>query len=111
MTTHEIDPPRLAERLLKQIVPEGVAGRSILGDAREEFSEQLNSGSRLSASFWYWRHVMSIVYRFLRSASPNTNPSPAQDGGWRVRLGTFLDDARIAARQLLKQLDETAERP
>jgi putative ABC transport system permease protein len=103
MTKNEIRPPRLAERLLTHVVPEGVAGSSILGDAREEFFEHVKSGSRLSASLWYWKHVVSIVFRFLSSTSPNTNPSPHQDGGWRVRLGTLLDDLRIAVRLLIKK--------
>ena len=45
MKTRKTDPPRVAEWLLRQVVPAGVAGRSILGDAREEFCEHLAAGS------------------------------------------------------------------
>ncbi len=103
MTTPEVHPPRLAESLLEQIVPDGVTGRSILGDAREEFCEQLESGSRLSASLWYWKHVVSIGYRSMTDSGRTRNRSPHQDGGWRVRIGTLLDDLRIAARSLIKK--------
>lgn len=103
MTRRDSIPPRAAERLLRSVVPHGVVGQSILGDAREEFQEQLESGSLLSASIWYWRHVMGMVYRHVTDRSNATSPALHQEGGWRVRLGSFFDDARVAARALLKK--------
>ncbi len=103
MTARNLEPPRTAERLLRRVVPAGVVGRSILGDAREEYLEQVEAGSRLSASVWYWKHVMGMVYRHVTDRSQAVSPSLRQEGGWRVRVGTLTDDARVAARALLKK--------
>jgi len=103
VTSHHPEPPRAAERLLRLVVPEGVVGRSIIGDAREEFLEHVETGSRMSASVWYWRHVIGMVFRHLTDWAKSPDSLPEQGGEWRVRLGTLFDDVRMAARQLIKK--------
>ncbi len=96
--TEESRPPRLAEQLLARFVPLGVAGRSILGDAREEYAAQLGSGSHWTADLWYWKHVLSLITRFV-TGSPR---HPLGNGKRPSRLVTtalaLAYDARIAFR-------------
>ncbi len=65
MTRRQVDPPRLAEWLLAKSVPSSVAGRSILGDAREEYIERLQTSANLTARIWYWKHALSIALHFI----------------------------------------------
>jgi putative ABC transport system permease protein len=46
---------------------------------------------------------MGMVCKYATHGSKSTDPSPRHGSGWRVRFGTFVDDARIAARLLLKK--------
>jgi len=98
-----LTPPHFAERLLRRFVPDNVVGHSILGDAREEYFDHLQSGSRLSASIWYWRHVAAMAYRYAGGGSMEDSRTENQTGTWRVRLGVLLDDVRIAARMLIRK--------
>ena len=71
-------PPKLAERLLRWLVP-GREGEIIAGDLREEFRER--GGGRL----WYWKEALSCAaVRF----SPHrlTAPDLRQDLHYAVRL-------------------------
>ncbi|MEJ2204416.1 MAG: ABC transporter permease [Gemmatimonadota bacterium] len=92
--TGEAVPPRMAERLLEWAAPRGRTGQSVVGDAREEFSAHLRSGSAVPPSLWYWLHVLPIVVHgiFLGlGASPGALP--------RV-LGGAVRDGRLALRTL-----------
>ncbi len=44
MTKGPTGPPRLAEWLLGSVLPGSIAGRSILGDLREEFQRRVDAG-------------------------------------------------------------------
>jgi macrolide transport system ATP-binding/permease protein len=71
-------PPKIAERLLRRLVP-GREGEIIAGDLREEFRER--GGGRL----WYWKEALSCAaVRF----SPHrlTAPDLRQDLHYAVRL-------------------------
>ena len=81
------NPPRMAEWLLERLVPRGAAGRSILGDAREEHANLVGSGSRVKAFFRYWGVVFSIGLYFL---------------GRNIPRDMFYD-VRLAIRSLVRR--------
>lgn len=100
MTAEDDDPPRLAERLLRRFVPPGVAGLSMLGDAREEYLEHRQRSSRFGAALWYWTHVLSIVSRF---AGRRRHEVPAAPARLEVRVHNLLLDVRLAFRLLRRR--------
>jgi len=100
MTPRDDGPPRLAERLLIRFVPPGIAGRSIVGDAREEYHEHRLSSSRLGAALWYWTHVLSIASRF---AGRRRHQVPATPSGLGVRVDNLLLDVKVALRLLRRR--------
>ncbi len=81
MSRPDRDPPRLAESLLLRVVPPGVAGRSIVGDAREEYLEYCRSNSLLPASIWYWIYIMPTIARFIGNKTPTSAPQTQPTGG------------------------------
>ena len=101
--TKEPRPPRLAERLLARFVPAGVAGRSILGDAREEFAAQRLSRSHLAADLWYWKHVLSLVARFMTGSPRHPLGNGKRRSGLIGAVRSLGYDARIALRGLRKR--------
>ena len=61
-------PPRLADAILKRVLPLGKRGESILGDLHEEFS---GPGSRSRfPTLWYWRQTFRLALRYAASRSP-----------------------------------------
>ncbi len=58
------DPPRLAERLLRLVLPTGTVGDSILGDAREEYAEYVRTRG-FAPGIWYWIHATRLACRYL----------------------------------------------
>ena len=96
-------PPRIAEWLLRRVVPYGVSGQSMMGDAREEYQEDLETGSGLRARYRYWRHVLSIVIRFAWRTPPEPARAPEDRVDWGTRLGNALFDVKLAARLLKKR--------
>ena len=96
-------PPRIAEWLLRVAVPSGVSGRSMMGDAREEYLEDLQTGSGLRARLRYWRHVLSIVVRFAGRTPPEPANARRDRVGWDTRIGNALFDVKLAARLLRKR--------
>ena len=103
MSTHHGQPPRLAEWLLRQCLPAGVIGRSIVGDAREEYLEYSQSDSHLPARIWYWIYIMPIIARFLTGKTPTSADQTQPTGGWPTRLGNVATDVRIAIRMLRRK--------
>ncbi len=101
--TDESRPPRLAERILARFVPQGVAGQSILGDAREEYSAKLSSSSRLIADLWYWKHALSLIARFATGSQRRPVPRNRAPGGLASAVHALAYDAKIAARGLRKR--------
>ncbi len=57
-------PPRVAEWILRRLVPVGAEGKSILGDAREDYRRRARKGSRVGAAFHYWRFALSVAWHF-----------------------------------------------
>jgi putative ABC transport system permease protein len=101
--TAESRPPRLAERLLARFVPSGVAGRSILGDAREEYAVQLGSGSHWTADLWYWKHVLSLITRFVTGSRRQPLGGGKRRSGLITAAPALAYDARIAFRGIRKR--------
>lgn len=86
MTTR---PPRLAEALLGAVLPAGVVGDSILGDAREEFVEYTRRGG-FAPRLWYWIHAARLAAGY------------AATRGRDVEMGTLLKDLKFGARSLAR---------
>src|SRR6186997_2507792 len=64
-------PPRLADWILKRVLPAGKRGESILGDLHEEFALIPDSRSLIpSRSLWYWGQTMRLTLRYAASRSP-----------------------------------------
>jgi putative ABC transport system permease protein len=62
-------PPRLAEWLLRHLLPLDRQNDAIRGDLLEEFRRRASSENRTSriahraSSFWYWRESLSLIFR------------------------------------------------
>ncbi len=54
-------PPRLAEWLLRHVLPVGEAGDTIRGDLLEEWRHR---GESAAATRWYWRQTLSLSARY-----------------------------------------------
>jgi len=117
-------PPKLAERFLRWWLPSGIVGDSIVGDAREEFTEYVRSGKPWPSGLWYWGRVLAIAVYYTWDTS-DSNRHDFKDegprsvgerasaliagirragrGGGRVDIGTLVKDVRFGARALLRQ--------
>ncbi len=109
MSSREIKhPPRLAERLLRWLLPAGIVGESILGDMREEYGQFLESGSRIPGPIWYWGRTLLIARRYVWQRStpvsqPLARPRPRVAGGMTEAAGTVLRDLRFGLRTLRRR--------
>ena len=63
-------PPRLADWILKRVLPLGKRGESILGDLHEEFFRFPVPGSRFPTILWYWQQTLRLALRYATSRSP-----------------------------------------
>jgi len=82
-------PPRLAERALRAVLPFGVVGDSIVGDAREEYAQYVASGG-FAPRAWYWVHATRLAGGYLMTK------------GRDVEMGTILKDLKFGARSLMR---------
>ncbi len=96
-------PPRLAERLLEAIVPPGVTGRSIIGDAREEYLEHLRSGARVRAQLRYWTSVFSIGRHFAKGPTLGRRPKTDRTKARGIQVSNLLLDLKLAIRLLFNK--------
>lgn len=95
-------PPRDAEWLVERALPGDVAGRSILGDLREEYAVRAALDGRAAAA-WYRREALSVAVRGLvrrRHAPPRRQTTVHRRGDpvWQ----DLLADAKHAARGLAR---------
>jgi hypothetical protein len=82
-------PPRLADRLLRRVLPEGMRGETIRGDLLEEFHAR-------PSRWWFWRQTLSLVVRYgMRRGSPAAARSDSM-------FETIWNDVRYAARSYAK---------
>jgi predicted permease len=58
-----ISPPRLADWMLKRVLPIGKRGESIRGDLLQEFHQH-------ESRSWYWQQTIRLSLRYLFSQSP-----------------------------------------
>ncbi len=66
-------PPPIAEALLGGVLPKDDAGRSVLGDLREEFGRRADSAG-VTAQLWYWREALAVAAHQTRDRlSPPEN--------------------------------------
>lgn len=82
-------PPALAIRLLRLVVPDGVVGDSIVGDAHEEYAEYVQDG-RWAPALWFWMHTVRVALGYMATR------------GRDVEMGTLFKDLKYGTRALLK---------
>jgi len=82
-------PPGVAEWLLRLLLPAGVVGDSIVGDAREELNEYARNGG-VAPAIWYWIHAARLAGGYVVTR------------GRDVEMGTILKDLKFGARSLLR---------
>ncbi len=97
------NPPPVAEWLLKVCLPKGRVGKSILGDTREEFTQDLREVGPARANRRYWRSVFSLVCRFAPYAETGRSSARSSNKGYQDMISSVWFDARNAARLLLRR--------
>ena len=112
-------PPHLAERILTAFLPSGVVGRSILGDAREEFADHVRRAGRARASAWYWGYALRLAagyaWRRRRDETQVMGTAPRERArallerivttvreGRELEMGTLWKDLRFGVRSVLR---------
>ncbi len=87
-------PPRLAQSILRRVLPLGKRGESILGDLNEEFFRLTAPGNRFP-NLWYWRQTIALAIRYLTLDTPQQALTyPRSSGMWH----DLTSDLRTAAR-------------
>ncbi len=101
-------PPRLAEWLLGLVVGSDYEGRSIVGDAREEY-ETRGRSSRFGSATWYWGYVLHFAVTYRRGGKTRRHGT----GYWSARKGggggmeSILQDTKSGLRKLLSDRGTT----
>jgi putative ABC transport system permease protein len=85
-------PPRLADALLKRVLPPGKRGESILGDLREEFHHSSKS------PLWYWAQTLRLTLRYGASRSPHQSLTYSRSGP----MFELTSDIKTALRNFLR---------
>jgi putative ABC transport system permease protein len=93
-------PPRLADWILKRVLPQGKRGDSILGDLHEEFSLIPDPRSLIpSRSRWYWKQTLRLVLRYAARRSPQQSlMSPRSNPMWFDIRADFRTAFRMLQR-------------
>jgi predicted permease len=94
-------PPRLAEWLLSRVVPDGPVGRSMVGDARQEFVSASRQSGKGRAMVSYWATTLSIAIRFIPTRVRTRGPWHRM--GMRDAFNGAGADLRHAGRLLVRQ--------
>jgi putative ABC transport system permease protein len=86
-----MNPPRLADWILKRVLPIGKRGESIRGDLREEFRSN-------PSPQWYWMQTMRLAARYAFSDSPQQALTYPQRGF----MFEISSDVKTAWRNFLR---------
>ncbi len=93
-------PPKLAQWLVRWMLPGGAAGDTILGDLLEAFRERTTGGR--NAALWYWLEAGSVSLRYRgrdrRRARRHARSTMRVSEGWQ----SILSDVRYTGRTLRK---------
>ncbi len=96
-------PPRIAEALLGDLLPNDDHGRSVIGDLHEEFGRRARSAA-MTAWLWYWREALAIAARRTRDWLSRAESPPARAGKRRMKrdgpMRKIWADLRFGARTL-----------
>ncbi|MHC4609310.1 MAG: ABC transporter permease, partial [Planctomycetota bacterium] len=103
-----MNPPRIAERVLRRLVPAGIIGETIVGDAREEYAHNVARVGRLRARLLYWTNVVNVGKAYRGTAATIQPSHPAEPSALRSWLTGWPGDLRVAVRGLLRQPGFTA---
>lgn len=103
MSSRHTRPPLIPEWLLKRVLPPGVVGKSILGDAREEFHRELGRSGPLRAKGRYWKTAFSVALRFAGPGAPNRSTEHPPDKAHADIMNDLWFDIRTAGRLLLRR--------
>jgi len=104
-----MNPPRIAESILRRLVPPGIVGETIIGDAREEYAHDVARVGRFRAWLLYWTNVVNVGKAYRGRSTPRIQPGRAPErSALRSWLTGWPGDLRIAARGLLRQPGFTA---
>lgn len=95
-------PPKLADQLLRRVLPLGKRGESILGDLREEFAAVQRGDQPLGLSAarrWYWQQALRLALRYAFDSAPAAQLSyPRYSSMWFELSGDFKSAARSLRR-------------
>jgi predicted permease len=80
-----------------------VVGKTILGDAREEFHRDLRKNGPILARRRYWRTTLSVALRFAAPAPPSRSLDPIPRKTRGDGMNAFWFDIRNATRLLLRR--------
>ena len=97
-------PPRLAESLLRRVLPPGVAGESTKGDLDQEFAESLSTDSALRARVWYSLEALKFAARYGRQEIGDwlgSGQRTAKRTGDST-MSVFMQELRYAVRRLIR---------
>jgi predicted permease len=110
------EPPRLAQELLRLVLPAGLTGESIKGDLDQEYKELIHAEPARRWRWWYRREVLKLAFGFWRhrvlgdrTRSGGRAHEGARPPGRRERsrvkgvLSDVAHDLRVALRSLRRQ--------
>ena len=96
-----ISPPRLAEWLLRALIPDPRLEQAVLGDLAEEWADRVRRDGERAANRWYRREAMKTAPHLLADRLPK--PSTIYNSGVEaMRNGMSWLDLKLGARMLVK---------
>lgn len=95
-------PPRLAERLMMQVLSTPQSRHGVIGDLREEYQAKRRKQPRWACDLWHWRQAVLVFWRFGIAKPQRRLPGQRAEGGMRSVAESIGQDLRLARRCLLK---------
>ena len=96
----ELEPPRIAVRLLSRALSAGAAAHreGILGDLEEVFRRIAREASPARARRWYWAQAARLAFAFTRERREVARERRRAVGRPRRRIAGWWGDLRLAVR-------------